>query len=75
MNKENGTHWFHSGGTLRAEDDPSAYRFGYDEPGRERSRKPAPAGDGYFRRMAFSPVKSSHRLTMTSTYFGSNSIV
>ncbi len=60
---------------LRAEDDPCACRFGYDEPGQERSRKPAPAGDGYFRRTAFSPVKSSQRLTITSTYFGSNSIV
>lgn len=26
--EKNGTHWSHSGGTLRAEDDPSACRFG-----------------------------------------------
>lgn len=53
---------------LRAEDDPCACRFGYEKmPGRERSRKPAPAGNGYFRRTAFSPVKSSQRWTITST--------
>ena len=45
------------------------------KPGRERSRKPGPGGDGYLRRTAFSPVKFSHRFTMTSTYLGSYSIV
>ena len=51
---------------LRAEDDPCACVLANEKCRGGKGVKPA-AGNGYFRRTAFSPVKSSQRWTITST--------